>query len=89
MRTLAIRHRPLFRGIAITNYQPNLLPQTLYSRVLEIVCIDCATALTPEERHYYIDRCESCERTYMDRIGAWLDGERDDEFDALYGGVGY
>lgn len=48
-------------------------------------CSDCGNALTDEELHYYLGRCEKCERAYHDRIDAWRAGGDDTEFDEAFG----
>lgn len=50
-----------------------------------IGCSECARPLTDTERHYYSNRCESCEGAWFESIESWRLGEREDkELDDLY-----
>lgn len=51
---------------------------------MALICIECGSILTEEERCYYEYRCENCERAWADRIDAWLKGGEDSELDDLY-----
>ena len=48
-------------------------------------CSDCGFELTPEEVHYYIHRCETCERIEHERLQLWKAGADDPKYDAMYG----
>lgn len=49
------------------------------------ICRECGIVLTEDEKHYYEDRCEECEREDFERIEAWRRGGHDPELDALFG----
>lgn len=49
-----------------------------------MTCKGCAERLTAEERHFYEDTCERCERAWSDRIGAWRSGGEDAELDRAF-----
>jgi hypothetical protein len=43
--------------------------------------------MTVEEIHYYEERCETCERAWDDRIGAWMRRETEEpEMEAMFRG---
>jgi hypothetical protein len=44
----------------------------------------CGRVLTAEERHWYGDCCESCQREWNNRIDAWKSGGADVELDAMF-----
>lgn len=50
-----------------------------------LICSGCGNALTDNERHYYIHRCETCERKHWERIRAWREGAEDKELDRMFG----
>lgn len=47
-------------------------------------CSDCDERLTDEERRFYENRCEQCERDRCDRWQAWRHGADDPELDRLF-----
>jgi hypothetical protein len=49
-----------------------------------MICADCGSILTDEERHYYERRCEKCETAHHDKISAWRRGGDDPELDAVF-----
>ena len=49
------------------------------------ICGDCFRRLTPDERHYYENRCEECERIKALRYSRWLSGGSDPELDQMFG----
>lgn len=49
------------------------------------VCAECGAPLTREESYYYEQRCEDCERAWLERIEAWRHGAEDAYFDQLFG----
>ena len=51
------------------------------SRFTVPCCRVCHWPLAPDEIEYYGDRCERCERAWLDRIEAWRRGAADPEFD--------
>jgi len=48
------------------------------------ICSDCGSVLTDEERHYYLGRCENCERAWHDQISAWMKGGDNPLLDAMF-----
>lgn len=50
-----------------------------------LICRECGAPLSAEEKRYYGDRCEQCERDWFDRIEAWRTGGEDSDLDRLYG----
>ena len=49
-----------------------------------LLCIECGAVLTDEERHYYGNRCEKCERAEFERVESWRHGGQDEELDRIY-----
>lgn len=52
---------------------------------LIVGCRECASPLTNDEKNYYGNRCERCEKDWHSRIEAWRRGGEDKELDELYG----
>ncbi len=51
-----------------------------------VLCCECAQPLTPEEAHYFENRCTQCEVEAHERIQAWRAGAEDPELEArLFG----
>ena len=50
-----------------------------------MICFECGTVLTDEERHFYDGRCESCEGDWHDRVKAWRVGGADHKLDEMFG----
>ena len=50
-----------------------------------IGCRGCGKPLTDEEREFYEDSCEQCEREDLERWQAWRHGADDPELDARFG----
>lgn len=46
-------------------------------------CAGCDRVLTDEERRFYGEFCESCERNGWEHLRTWLAGRRDADLDAL------
>ncbi len=44
----------------------------------------CGRVLTPDERHWYGESCEQCERDWHERIEAWRKGGADAEIDRVF-----
>ena len=40
-------------------------------------CHACGNELTDEEHRFYHDRCEGCERAWLERVKAWREGAPD------------
>jgi len=49
-----------------------------------VICLDCASVLSPEETHYYGARCEACERADLACYQAWRHGAADPDLDKAY-----
>jgi hypothetical protein len=47
-------------------------------------CRECRLVLTDNEIKYYEDRCEDCERDWLERIEDWRHGGEDKGLDELY-----
>lgn len=45
----------------------------------------CGKVLTEDELHYYENRCEGCERAWMEAVEAWRRGGDNAAMDALFG----
>lgn len=50
-----------------------------------LICSGCGDPLSDNERHYYIHRCETCEREHWERVKAWHEGGEDNELDEIFG----
>ena len=48
--------------------------------------VGCGRVLTDNERHYYGNCCECCERAWCDAISAWRRGADNPDFDAMFDG---
>ncbi len=50
-----------------------------------LICKECGNVLTDLERHYYENKCESCERLWLEAVERWRRGEEEnEEFDKVY-----
>lgn len=49
-----------------------------------LICQDCGSPLSAEEREYYGCRCEGCERLAWEALQRWKAGEPNQTLDALY-----
>lgn len=47
-------------------------------------CNTCFAELTGEEHKYYDDRCEECERAWLDRVERWRAGGKDKTLDEIF-----
>jgi hypothetical protein len=49
-----------------------------------IRCACCGAKLTTQERRYYGDTCDDCEREWCERMEAWRHGAQDPELDRAF-----
>jgi hypothetical protein len=62
-----------------------LFRRNVYGFARHLAQGDNLPVLTAEEIQYFTDRCEDCERLWLDRVEAWASGAPDHILDQQFG----